>query len=420
LTDDPELDDYFKYQDYFGDDANVMVATIEGDIFRYDMFSDLYRLTDELNAQEGITGTINLTRIYDLFRDDSIEGFRLEPIMHKLPSNQEEMDTIARRIKNLPFYKGLLFNEEAQTILLAVSFDADLLNTDAKIKIVRQAEAPIEAFANKYNTEARFAGLPVLRVNMHETVRKELMLFLVLALIVTAITLALFFRSISTVIFPMIVVGIVIIFSMGLIGLFDYKMSLITGVIPALVTVISIPNCVYLITKYHIEFRRTKNKLKSLILVIERIGIVTVMTNATTAVGLGVLAFTDIQPLKEFGIVAGLSVVSAFFISLLLIPIVLSFLPPPTPSQTRHLDRRTLEIVIRFLDRVVHRHRWVVYTISLFLTAFSAWGLLKVVPVAYIVDDVPRDSKLLTDLKYIEDRFNGALPFEILIDTQKK
>jgi predicted RND superfamily exporter protein len=420
LTNDPELEDYFKFQEYFGDDANVMVATIEGDIFRYDMFSDLYKLTEELNEVEGVIGAINLARIYDLYRDDSIEGFRLEPIVKAPPENQEAMDSIAQRILDLPFYKGLLYNESAQTTLIAVSFDEDLLNTDAKIRIVKAAKAPITAFGEKYNTEARFAGLPVLRVNMHETVKKELFLFLVMALIVTAITLALFFRSISTVIFPLIVVGIVIVFSVGWIGLFDYKMSLITGVIPALVTVISIPNCVYLITKYHIEYRRTKNKLKSLILVIERIGIVTVMTNATTAVGLGVLAFTDIQPLKEFGIVAGLSVVSAFFISLLLIPIVFSFLAPPTPSQTRHLDRRTLEIVINFLDRVVHGHRWIVYVISLILTAFSIWGLLKVVPVAYIVDDVPRDSKLLTDLKYIEERFNGALPFEILIDTQKK
>ena len=420
LTDDPELADYHKFQEYFGDDANVMVATIEGDIFDLELFTDIYNLTDELLEQEGVLGIISLPRIYDIIRDDSIEGFRLEPVVQELPKTQAEMDTLGQRIRDLKFYEGLLYNEEAQTVLIAVSFDENLLNTDLKIPILKEAKAPIEALGEKHNTEARFAGFPVLRVNMHETVKKELFLFLVLALIVTALTLAFFFRSVSTVIFPMMVVGIVIIFSLGLIGLFDYKMSLITGVIPALVTVISIPNCVYLITKYHIEFRRTNNKLKSLILVIERIGIVTVMTNATTAVGLGVLAFTEILPLKEFGIVAGLSVVSAFFISLLLIPIVFSFLPPPTPSQTKHLDRRTLEIAIGFLDRLVHRKRWVIYVISLGLTAFSLWGLWKVVPVAYMVDDVPKDSKLFTDLKYIEDRFNGALPFEILVDTKKK
>ncbi|MEZ4771929.1 MAG: MMPL family transporter [Bacteroidia bacterium] len=420
LTGEDELKDYHKFQQYFGDDANVMVATVEGDIFSYEMFADLYDLIGELEKQEAVIGVISLPRIYDVIRDDSLEGFRLEPIVQRRPESQAEVDSLAKKIKGRPFYDGLLLSADSKTTLIAVSFDPKKLDTDAKISILNGTKAVINAFGEKHHTEARFAGFPVIRVNMHETVKQELFLFLMLALIVTALTLALFFRSFSTVFFPMIVVGSVIVFSMGLIGLFGYKMSLITGIIPALVTVITIPNCVYLITKYHIEFRRTGNKMKSLILVIERIGIVTVMTNATTAVGLGVLAFTNIQPLKEFGIVAGLSVVAAFFISLLLIPVVFSFLPPPTRNQTRHLDRRTVGFVLKIIDRIVHNHRWAVYSFAGMLTALSIWGLLKVVPVAYMVDDVPQDSKLFTDLKYIEDRFNGALPFEILVDTQKK
>jgi hypothetical protein len=197
-------------------------------------------------------------------------------------------------------------------------------------------------------------------------------------------------------------------------------MSLITGIIPALITVISIPNCVYLITKYHIEFRRTGNKMKSLILVIEKIGIVTIMTNATTAIGLGVLAFTEIPALREFGIVAGLSVVAAFFISLLLIPIVFSFLPPPSRGQTKHLDRRSLSFIIRSIERTVLYRRWVVYTFSLILAGASLYGMTLIRPVSYMSDDIPKDSKVFQDLKYVESRFNGALPFEIMIDTGKK
>ncbi|MDX2249980.1 MAG: MMPL family transporter [Bacteroidia bacterium] len=420
LTEEEDLKDYHKFQSYFGDDANVMVATVEGEIFSREMFADLYDLGIELSKQRGVIGVISLPRIYDVIRDDSLEGFRLSPVVSRRPESQQEVDSLASRIRNMPFYEGLLLDKTGKTTLIAVSFDPKLLDTDEKISILNETRAVIDRFGEKHAIEPRFAGFPVIRVNMHETVKKELFLFLVLALIVTAITLALFFRSFSTVFFPMIVVGSVIIFSMGLIGLFHYKMSLITGIIPALVTVISIPNCVYLITKYHIEFRRTGNKFKALILVIERIGIVTVMTNATTAVGLGVLIFTNIQPLKEFGIVAGLSVVAAFFISLLLIPIVFSFLPPPTRNQTRHLDRRTVGAALKAIDYIVHNQRWAVYVFSALMAGLSIIGMLKIVPVAYMVDDVPQDSKLFTDLKYIEDRFNGALPFEILVDAKKK
>ncbi|MEM7367767.1 MAG: MMPL family transporter [Bacteroidota bacterium] len=420
LTDDPDLEVYKQFTENFGDDGNVLVAALEGDFLSYERFVALYDLTIKIEQLEGVEGVFGLTRLYDVIRNDSISSFELQPLVSRRPESAEEVDSLVVRLKKMAFYDGLLLDEDNNTTLLAVSLNPEMLNTDKKIPMVNSVKAEINKVGERFDTVPKFAGLPVLRVNMHQTVKQELFLFLGLALIVTAFTLLIFFRSLYTVLFPMMVVGSVIIFSLGLIGLFGYKMSLITGVIPALITVISIPNCVYLITKYHIEYRKTKNKLKSLILVIEKIGIVTVMTNATTAVGLGVLAFTDIAPLREFGIVAGLSVVAAFFISLLLIPVVFSFLPPPNENQTKHLDRKSLSVVINLIDWLVMNHRWAVYTMSIMLAGASLYGMTRILPVSYMVDDIPQDSKVLTDLKYIEARFNGALPFEILIDTKQK
>lgn len=420
LSDEAELEGYNKLKEHFGDDATVMVVSLDGDIFEYERFSALYDLTEELEQIDGVENVISLTKLYDIVKDTARRGFALKPIVSSRPSSQTEVDSIAQRIRELFFYEGLILNDSTQTSLLAVSFNGELLDTDFKIPLFHNTKEPILRYAEKFNIEPRFAGMPVLRVNMHENVKRELFLFLALALIVTAISLLLFFRSFYNMVFPLLVVGSVIIFSVGLIGLFGYKMSLITGIIPALITVISIPNCVYLVTKYHIEFKRTGNKLKSLILVIEKIGIVTVMTNATTAVGLGVLAFTDIKPLQEFGVVAGLSVVAAFFISLLLIPIVFSFLPPPTEMQTKHLERRSLGFVIKSLKHIVDNHRSWVYVGTAVLVVVSLWGMSRVQPISYIADDVPEDSKILQDLRYIENRFNGTMPFEILIDTKKK
>ncbi|MEO1451638.1 MAG: MMPL family transporter, partial [Bacteroidota bacterium] len=371
-------------------------------------------------ADSGVINVFGVTRLYDVIRDDSAATFVLKPVVQRRPETQAEVDSLTQRINDLPFYRGLLIDETGEVNLLAVSLDPDMLDTDLKIPMVHRVKDITNRYAKKWDTEPRFAGLPILRVNSHETIKQELYLFLGLALIVTALTLLIFFRSLLTVIFPMLVVGCVIIFSMGLIGLLGYKMSLITGIIPALITVISIPNSVYLITKYHIEFKRTRNKVKSLILVIEKIGIVTVMTNATTGIGLGVLAFTDIKPLQEFGVVAGLSVVAAFFISLMLIPVVFSFAPPPSQGQLKHLERRGLSFIIRSLDRIVLNYRWAVYLVTTVIVGVSIYGLLQVKPVAYMADDIPQDSKVLQDLRYVENRFNGALPFEILIDTGKR
>ena len=420
LSEEDELAAYTKFRSTFGDDGNVMVIAIQGDIFDYDLFTGIYDLCFEIDSAYGVTGVVALPRLFDIVRNDSTESFDLKPLTPTRPSTQAEVDSIHKRVDELVFYHGLLYNDSTQTTLIAVSVDDSLLNTEKKTTLVRAIRAPVERFATEHNIDAKFTGMPVIRVYGHEKVKDELYMFLLLAMSITAITLALFFRSIYTVIFPLMVVGAVIIFSLGLIGLFGFLISLITGIIPALVTVITIPNCVYLITKYHIEFRRTGNKMKALIMVIEKIGVVTVMTNATTAVGLGVLAFTDIAPLREFGIVAGLSVVAAFFISLLFIPIVFSFLPPPTSSQTKHLDRRSLSFVINALDHVVKQHSWVIFVSALVLTLVSAYGMSLVKPVSYMVDDVPQDSELMQDLRFVEAQFNGALPFEIMIDTKTR
>ena len=419
LTDAPELKAYERFREVFGDDANLMVASFDGNFRAYDNFVGLYDLADQVEQIPGVEGVFGLTRLYDLKRDDSTEQFRLEPVVGRRPQSAAEVDSLMDRIRDLPFYRGLLLDDRARTTLMAISLDASIMDTEGKIPLVNSVRSVIDSFAQAQHLETHLAGLPVLRVNMHETVKQELYLFLGIALIVTAITLLVFFRSLYMVIFPLIVVGSVVIFSVGIIGLMGYKMSILTGIIPALITVISIPNSVYLITKYHIEFRRTRNKMKSLILVVEKIGIVTVMTNATTAVGFGVLAFTDIKPLREFGVVASLSVVAAFFISLFLIPIVFSFLPPPNTRQTRHLDRRSLSFMIKGLDQLVHNRRGLIYLVTVLLAGFSIWGMLKVVPVAYMADDIPQDSRVMQDLRFVEERFDGALPFEIVIDTKR-
>ncbi|WNJ16230.1 MMPL family transporter [Pontibacter sp. G13] len=420
LTDDPSLNSYHQFREIFGDDGNVMVAALNMDLRNLKDFQGMYDLSRSLAEQEGVLSVFDVTKAYDLRRNDSLAAFELTKAVSFRPSTQTELDSLLDRVESMPFYRDLLVDESGETVLMAISLDPAILDTDRKVWLVQTAKEPVQKFADDHDITVRFAGLPVIRVNNHSTVKKELYVFLALALIVMAITLLAFFRSLYNVVFPILVVGIAIIFSMGLIGLMGYKMTLITGIIPALIAVISIPNCVYLITKYHIEYRRTNNMLKSLILVIEKIGIVTVMTNATTAIGLGVMAFTDIIPLREFGIVAGMSVVASFFISLLLIPIVFSFLPPPSETQTKHLDRKGLNFVIRMLDNTVQHRRWMVFTATGLIAAVSLYGLTLIKPVAFVMDDVPQDSRELQDLKYIENKFNGALPFEIMIDTRRK
>ena len=135
-------------------------------------------------------------------------------------------------------------------------------------------------------------------------------MFLVLSLVITGIILFLFFRSFKAVFFPLIIIGVVVIWVMGTLALLEYKITLLSGLIPPIIVVIGIPNSVYMLNKYHHEFNEHGDQMKALKIIIRKIGVVTFITNLTTAVGFLVLISTQINILVEFGIVAGINIMA--------------------------------------------------------------------------------------------------------------
>ncbi len=417
---DPDFIEYQDFREEFGDDGNVLVIGFEADIFSRPFFNGLYELTQTLKTVDGVTNVLSLANSANIYADYAQERFELRNLVDGPVETDAEMDTLARVLKGLRFYEGILFSSDATSTLIITTIDSKRLDSSEKATIVKGITNEADKVAEDLGVDVYYSGLPYVRAFVTDFIPREMYLFLILAVIVMALVLYFTFRSVTAVFFPMIVIGIVIVWAMGLMGLLGYKITVLTAILPSLIAVIGVPNTIYLLTKYHFEYKRSGNQGLALVNVIQKIGIVTVMTNATTATGFGVLAFTEIQILKEFGILAGLSVVVTFFISLVLIPIIFSFLPPPSSKHVRHIDRRSLMGAIRFLDFAVHRRRWIIYGLSLGLTAFAIIGMFKLEPRAKMVDDIPRDTRVISDLEFFEDRYGGVMPFEIVVNTHRK
>ena len=114
--------------------------------------------------------------------------------------------------------------------------------------------------------------------------------------------------------------------------------------------VIGIPNCIYFFNKYHTAFLEIKDKDKAIVTMVGRMGIVTLFCNIAAAIGFAVFALTKSALLKEFGLVAGINIMVLFFVSLIFIPAVLSYLPAPKPKHTRYLDNKILEKLDKPVD----------------------------------------------------------------------
>jgi predicted RND superfamily exporter protein len=419
-ADDPTYIEYENFRKMFGEDGSVMVIGIQDkNLFELNKFNDWYKLSNEIKNIEGIKELMSVAKLYNIHRNDSLNKFDFLPVISRVPQSQEELDSLKNVIESLPFYDGLVYNKETGASLMAITFTKKDLNSKSRIEIVHQIKKMADAYAKKHNAELHYSGLPYVRTALMEKVSKEMGLFMGLAALVMVIILWLFFRTFSSVFFSVFVVAIGVVWSLGTISLLDYKITMLSGLIAPLIMVIGIPNCVFLINKYQSECIKHGNKVKALTVMIETIGVLLFLANVTSAIGFGVLYFTNSSMLVEFGVVAAINVMATYCITLILIPIILSYLPKPSAKQTKHLEGKKINKILEWVDYVVHNKRKALYFIITLVTLVSAYGASKINVNGFVVDDLPAKDPVNTDLQFFQENFHGVLPFEISIDTKK-
>lgn len=418
-TDNPKYQDYQKFRQMFGEDGGTMMLGVQSaDLFKPEMFKDYAKLTQDISKVDSVQGVLDVPVAIKI-TPDSIKKIGTQKIFPADLTNVN-IDSLRGIFEALPFYKGLLYNPQTHAYVMAISISKYTLASKDRTRVINKIIELGDAFGKKYNTEVHYSGLPHIRTQMANKVQHELKIFLFLSFALTALILLIFFRSILAVLSSMIVVAIGVVWSFGTLGLIGYKITLLTGVIPPLVVVIGIPNCVYFLNKYHTEFGQLGTKIPALKNMIGKMGIVTLFTNLTAAIGFGVFFFTKSVILKEFGLVAGLNIMGLFFISLIFIPAVYSFLPAPNTRHTSYLESKWMNSLLDSLTTLVFHNRKLLYTVTILICAASVAGMLRLKAVGHIVDDLPHSDKIYTDLKFFEKNFKGVMPLEIIVDTKKK
>ncbi|MGZ3900105.1 MAG: efflux RND transporter permease subunit, partial [Bacteroidia bacterium] len=420
----PENDSTFiQYQDFkkqFGEDGSVMVLGFKDkNFFTLNKFNDWYHLSKTIKIINGIKEILSVPTVYKVVKNDSLEKLEFKPLVSKVPLTQAEVDSIKKDFLQLPFYDGIVYNKESGANLMAITFNKTSLNSKRRLEIVKEIKILTEAYAQKHGIEMHYSGMPYIRSQMMEKISKEMTLFLILAIVITGIILWLFFRSGLNVFFSLLIVTVGVVWSVGILELFGYKITVLSGLIAPLIMVIGIPNCIFLINKYQSEFLLHRNKVKALSRMIETIGVTLFLANVTTAIGFGVLYFTQSSMLVEFGVVAALSVMATYLITLILIPVILYLLPLPKARHTKHLEGKRINKMLAFIDRIVHHNRKTIYITTGLVTLISVFGMLRINFSGFVVDDLPKNDPVYTDLHFFEKEFKGVLPFEVSVDTKK-
>lgn len=413
--------DYQEFRSKFGEDGNLMVIGIQTDkLFEEKTFNAYAELQRSLKKAKGVDDIISIPSAVNLVKIPETEKLKVDTIFPDRKLTQTEIDSASALFFSLPFYKDLLYNPTTNAWLMGIRINKEVLSSKSRIEIINNIATLVDKFGIENNLTVYKSGLPHIRTELSVRITNEMRFFILASLLLSAIILLAFFRSFSAMWLSLTVVFVGVIWSFATIEMLGYKISVLNALIPPLIVVIGIPNCIYFLNKFHTTYNETGDKKKSLVKMIEKMGVVTLFCNLAAAIGFAVFALTQSQILKEFGIVAGINIFALFIISLIFIPAVLSFLPPPKSRHTRYLQNKRL---LRWLDRLERwslNHRKLIYGLTIGIVAVSIAGIVQLKPLGYIVDDLPKSDKLYTDLKFFETNFKGVMPLEIVVDTKEK
>ena len=420
-TDNPKYLAYQEFKKKFGEDGNLLVIGIQtNQFFKESFYNDYTTLVETIRKVPAVEDILNIPAATNLVKDTVSEKLLAIRIFPEGRLSQPAIDSGKLVFLNLPFYRDRLYNPASNAYLMGVRINKDVLNSKGRASVVNRIVQAGKDFGTRHQIEMHYSGLPLIRTNMATRIAGEMRWFLAGSILLSAIILLLFFRSLSATFLSLSVVIIGVVWSLGTMHLLGYNITLLNALIPPLVVVIGIPNCIYFLNKYHTSYNDTGEKQAALIEMIRKMGIVTLFCNIAAAIGFAVFALTKSAVLKEFGVVAGINIMALFFISVILIPAVLSLLPAPKERHTKYLDNKWLLAILDRLEIWSLHHQKFIYVFTALVITISVIGIFRLKSEGFIVDDLPKTDRLYVDLKFFEKNFKGVMPLEIIVDTKRK
>ncbi len=415
-----------EYQDFlkkFGEEGNAIVlAVADSSLYKPDNFKRWNTLSKQLAAFPEVDFVISTQNLQELVRDREKQEFVLRPFMKTPPDSREEIDSLMQHLFNdLPFYDKLLYNKKTKTLRTVVYLDKDIINTPVrKDFILNDLSHLVNGFQEDTGLKMHVSGMPYIRTLNSQNIIDEIGLFIFAALAVTSLIFYFFFRSVRATFISICVVVIGVMWAFGFLGLLRYEITVLTALIPPLIIVIGIPNCIFLINKYQQEVKKHGNQALSLQRVISRVGNATLMTNVTTASGFATFIITDSKLLTEFGIVASINILCIFVLSLLIIPIIYSFMSLPKTKHLKHLNKQWIDTFVSWMAHIVRDRRISVYGVSVALLVVGVIGIYQIKLSGNPIEDMPKKAEFFKDIMFFEDEFDGVMPLEIIVDTEQK
>ena len=420
----PANKDYTQFLNTFGEEGNLVVIGVKDNaFFTPKSFAAWNQMMASIKKHKEVELIVSVNDLKKLQKDTVNQKFELTPLIdQKQTGNQAYLTEIKRQLFNdLPFYEGLLFNKKSGSIRGAIYINKKVVNSPIRKEFILKVLVPaVDKFEKSTGIDLRVSGMPYIRTINTENMKGEIGLFIGAALFITSLIFFLFFRSFRATFISICILIFGVMWSFGTLGLFHYKITILTAIIPPLIIVIGITNCIFLINKYQQEIKNHANQAKALQRVISKIGVSTLMTNMTTAIGFATFMITGNDLLYEFGLVTSINVITVYLLTLVVVPVVYSFMPLPKEKHLSHLNKNYLSSLLNWVEKIVRYKRKIIYIIYGLLLIFSVIGVSQMKVSGSLIGEMPKSASFFKDILFFEKEFNGVQPLEIMINTKRK
>ncbi len=420
--DHPLMADYKKFTSIFPVTNNIILLGVrDTSLFVPEKLNAWLDLARELEKAPEISKVISIGNAPQLVLDRKEKRYKIVSRFPEKIQTREQANRLLKKVfDSLPFYEGILYNKNSRAVSTIVYIKDSIVNTKHRAKFILNKVVPeIHRFEKETGIDIHASGMLYIRTLNAANLKGEIPLFIIVTLLVTSFILWFFFRSFPPVLISLLIVIMAAVWALGFMGLFGFKITILTAIIPALIIVIGVPNTIFLINKYQQEIISHGNQARSLQRVISKTGNAIFMTNLTTAFGFATFMIVNNRLLREFGIVASLGVFSIFIISILLIPIIYSFMRVPREKHLRHLEKKWLYHFINWLVHTVKNKQVAIFSLTVLGIIFSMIGVFRIKVSGSILSDLPKNQEFYHDIKFFEKEFGGILPLDFLVDAKK-
>ena len=443
---DPVLLTYNAFRAQFGRDERIVLAIKSDKVFTLDFMKKLKNLHEEI--EDKVPFLDDVTSLYNV-RNTRGEGDKLitDDLLEPFPTTQEDIARIKKQAMASHFYKDLLLSQDGKMTTIVIETDAyshegekevsaeDAFDegfddaSDAKPakarKFLTDAENhqlldAIHTIVKKYNSDdfhIYVAGSPAVNNSLKAQMQADMQKFMRITFLIIIVFLFIMFRRLSAVFYPLLVIILSLLATVGTMAWAGTAFKLPTQIVPSLLLAVSIGATVHILSIFFDRFNKTADKRDALSYTLGHSGLAIAMTSVTTAIGVGSFYGSEVAPIADLGTYASLGVMVSLFLTLTLLPALLA-ITKIKPKANKAAGK--LDMLMRKLAILPVKYYKAIIAGSVILVGLALFASTKIElshnPLHWFQ---PGDyDRVSTEV--IDNAMNGSVTMEVVVDTKKE